>query len=89
MAKRSDIEAQITALQAELDKADTDDEVWIKDDSGREIKVTGRRATTVLSRFGDLFDAPAEEGDEGEGDEGGEGDPAPVGGGYFGRRRAK
>ena len=89
MPKRSDIEAQISALQAELDKADTDDEIWIKDDSGREIKVTGRRATTVLSRFGDLFTEPA--GEEGQGEEGGEGqgeegDPTPVGG-YFGRRR--
>jgi hypothetical protein len=82
---RAQVEADMAALQAELDTADTDDEVWIKDESGREIKVTGRRATTVLSRFGDLFQeaAPEEGGAEGEGEEA---DPKPAGG-YFGRKK--
>jgi hypothetical protein len=67
MAKKSDIEAQIAALQEELANADTDDEIWIKDDSGREIKVSGKRATSVLRRFEDLWkDDETPEEDEGE-----------------------
>jgi hypothetical protein len=81
---RAQVEADMASLQAELDGADTNDEVWIKDDSGREIKVTGRRATTVLSRFGDLFQEPSADG-EGQG-EGDEEDPKPAGG-YFGRKK--
>lgn len=90
MAKRSDIEAQIAALQSELDTADTDDEIWVKDDNGREFKVTGRRATSVLKKLGihDIADDAEGQGDEGEeADE--NADPAPGKDGYFGRRRAK
>lgn len=87
MAKRSEIEKQIAALQADLDNADTDDEIWIKE-GDREFKVTGKRATTVLSRFSDLFEesVPAD-GEEGEGEEG-EGEPA-GGGGYFTKKTKK
>lgn len=93
MARRSDIERQIADLQAQLEGADTDDEVWIKDESGREVKVTGRRATSVLERFKDLWeqagDDDAGDDDAGDDDAGGE-DPKPKGGGYFSKRpRAK
>lgn len=89
---RSQIEAELAALQSELDGADTDDEVWVKGPDGHEVKVTGRRATNVLSRFGSLFDAPDAGADGGDGtdedgDQGDEDDPAPSGGGYFKRRR--
>lgn len=98
MPKRSDIEAQIAALQSQLDEADTDDEVWVKDDSGREIKVTGKRATSVLARFADLWDSEdAGDGDDdGDDDKGAkdskggagkEKDKTPAAGGYFGRRK--
>lgn len=91
MAKRtrSQIEAELAALQSELDGADTDDEVWIKGPDGHEIKVSGRRATNVLARFGALFDAPDAGGDGGddEGDDEGEQDDPPAGGGYFKRRK--
>lgn len=91
MPKRSELEAQMAALQAELDKADTDDEIWVKDDNGREIKISGRRATSVLKRLGmhDITDGdePAEgEPAEGDGDPEADPDPEPAGG-YFGRRR--
>ena len=66
MAKRSEIEARIKALQDELDGADTDDEVWIKD-GDHEIKVSGKRATTILSRYSKLWE---DEGDDGDGDAG-------------------
>lgn len=75
MAKRSEVEARIAALQAELENADTDDEVWIKE-GDHEIKVTGKRATTILSRFSKLWEDDGGEGDEGdEGDEGAGGEP--------------
>lgn len=91
MAKRSEIQSKIEQLQAELENADTDDEIWLKDASGTEVKVSGKRATAVLDRFKELWATE----DEGEGD--GEGDgrtgddgssdqtDAPTGG-YFGRR---
>lgn len=63
MARRSEIEARIKALQDELDGADTDDEIWIKEGDGPEIKVSGKRATTVLNRFSKLWE---DEGDDGE-----------------------
>lgn len=87
MPKRSDIEAQIAALQAELDTADTDDEVWVKGDDGREYKVTGRRATSVLKRLG-LADILSDDSDQEGGEEAEEveEDPKPKGG-YFGRGR--
>ena len=66
MAKRSDIEKQIAALQAELDGADTDDEVWIKD-GDREVKVSGKRATAILGRYADLW--KEDDRDAGDGDE--------------------
>lgn len=102
MAKRSDIQAQIEALQAQLDDADTDDEVWVKDSSGREVKVTGKKATSILGRFADLWDTEDHGGDDDDSDDddddkggaggskaGGKGTPKdkkPASGGYFGRR---
>lgn len=86
MPTQRQIQEQIDALQAQLDTADTDDEVWIKDDKGREIKVSGRRATAVLGKFSDLWQDNAPEGESGEGDGEPEADPGPEAG-YFGRRR--
>jgi len=84
--KRSDVEAQIAALQAELDTADTDDEIWVKGDDGREYKVTGRRATSVLKKLGlsDILSDDTEEQAGEETEEEPEEDPKPKGG-YFGR----
>ena len=76
MAKRSEIEARIKALQDELDNADTDDEVWIKE-GDREIKVSGKRATSILSRFSDLWE---DEGGDGADDAGNGTDDAGDGG---------
>ncbi|MEV8530094.1 hypothetical protein AB0451_39480 [Streptomyces sp. NPDC052000] len=94
MAKRSEIEQQIARLQADLENADTDDEVWIKDQSGTEIKVTGRRATSVLDRFKDLWatEEGADQGDDDAGDDTADEPPAGSGdqsGGtsYFSRRK--
>lgn len=88
MAKRSEIEAQIAALQAEIENADTDDEIWIKDDSGREIKVTGKRATSVLNRFSDLWDDGKPADDEGdEDDEADPKDPEPKSTSFFKGKR--
>jgi hypothetical protein len=84
--KRSDIQAQIDKLTADLDAADTDDEVWIRDGS-REIKVTGNRATTILGKFSDLWKSePDEDDDDQDDDDNGKPDKKPAGGGYFGKR---
>ena len=61
--RKSDVERQIAALQAQLADADSDDEVWIKD-GDHEIKVTGNRATTVLQRFAKLWESDDEGGGE-------------------------
>lgn len=86
--KRADVQAQIAALQAELDTADTDDEVWVKGDDDREYKVTGRRATSILKRLGlaDILDDETEEPAGEETDEEPDPDPKPKGG-YFARGR--
>jgi hypothetical protein len=95
MASRKEIEGQIAALQAELDSADTDDELVIEE-NGRRFHIKGRRATKALNRFKDLWPDDDESGGEGDedgedGDEDGdesESDPAPKGGGYFNRRKS-
>lgn len=69
MAKRSEIERRIAELQAELDGADTDDEVWIKD-GDHEIKVSGKRATAILGRYAKLWESEDSDGDDNAGDEG-------------------
>lgn len=85
---RAEIEASIAELQAELDTAETDDEIWIKHPDGHEVKVTGRKASNVLKKFGGIFDDDAD--DQSEGDDQEESDEQPGGGdgGYFrGRKR--
>lgn len=88
MPKRSDIERQITELQAQLESADTDDEVWIRD-GDHEIKVSGKRATAILGRFKGLWEQEPEAGGaEGEEEAEEEADEPPAGGGgYFKGRR--
>ncbi len=81
---RTAVQAEIEALQAELDTAETDDEIWVKGDDGREYKVTGRRATSIFAKLGLTDDSEGEEGEGDEGDQEPEDDPAPKGG-YFGR----
>lgn len=89
MPTKAQIQQQIDALTAQMDDADTDDEVWVKDETGREVKVTGKRATSILDRFADLWkDDDADAGDGDKGDKGdGDKDDKPAGGGYFGRRK--
>ena len=69
MPERADIEKQIADLQSQLDAADTDDEIWIKDPSGHEIKVTGKKATSVLNKFAALWTDDNPENDEPEEDD--------------------
>lgn len=78
---RAQIEAQIAALQGELDGADTDDEVWLQEDGGPAVRVTGKRATSVLNRYAHMW-----ADDEPEGDPEPEPDPEPQGAGIFKRR---
>ena len=94
MAKRSkeEIAAAMAELQAELDSADDDDEIWVKHPDGHEVRVRGRKASNVLKSFGNIFDDPAEEPADEEGDDQLPDDDQPGGGdgGYFrGRGKGK
>lgn len=80
---RAQIQEQMAALQAELDGADTDDEIWIQEGDGPAIRVTGRRATKALEKYAHLWP----EDDGGDGDP--EPDPEPEGAGLFKRRGGK
>lgn len=84
MPSRADIEAQIASLQDQLAGADTDDEIWIQEDGGPAIRVTGQRATRALEKYAHLWPEPADPGTQDP-----EPDPAPDGGGIFKRRGAK
>lgn len=92
---KAELAAAIAELQAEMDSADEDDEIWVKHPDGHEVRVRGRKASNVLKSFGSIFDDPAPAGDEGE--EGEEGDELPDDeqpgggdGGYFrGRGKGK
>ncbi len=98
MAKKSDIQAQIDALTAQLDEADDDGdeyELWIKNDKGHETRVPASRAGGWLKEnFGfSLTDETPPAGEGGEGGEGGgeggeEKDKKPAGGGYFSKRKS-
>lgn len=91
MPKRSkeEIAAAMAELQAELDSADDDDEIWVKHPDGHEVRVRGRKASNVLKSFGSIFDDPAEEPAGGEeGDELPDDDqPGGGDGGYFRGRK--
>ena len=96
MAKKSDIQAQIDALTAQLDDADDDDgdyELWIKNDKGHEARVPSSRADGWLKEnFGiSLRDEvpPAADPQDPAGPGGGDPkDPKPAGGGYFSKRKS-
>jgi hypothetical protein len=83
---RAQVEADMARLQAELDGADTDDEVWIREDGHPAVQVKGKRATTILSRYSKLWEEDDPADGEEEGEEGDVEDPKPSGG-YFGRKK--
>lgn len=84
MGRRDELSEQIKALQGELDGLDDDEyEVWTKDDKGRDFRVGGKHAKSLLQRLGVI------ESDEPETDaeEVTEDDPEPPKGGYFGKSK--
>lgn len=89
MATKAEIQAQIDALTADLESAESDDEV-IVEENGRRVHFKGSKATGILNKFKDLWEEPAPEGEGGEGEGEGEGeqDPKPAGGGYFSKRKS-
>lgn len=70
MAQRDEIQAQIAALQKQLEDSDDGTELWVKDpSSGHETKLTGAHARKWLKRLGlDDSDEQPEEGDPAEED---------------------
>jgi len=90
MATKAEIQAQIDALSAELEGAESDDEVWVEE-NGRRVQFKGSKATGILNKFKDLWEEPAGEGDGDQGDGDGDGDQKdskPGGGGYFSKRKS-
>jgi hypothetical protein len=92
MPTRKEIETQIADLQKQLDAAPADSgdevELWVRDDKGRETKLTGPHAKRWLKNLGLEDDEP-----QGDGDQGGDGggtppDPDPSGGSVWGRKKA-
>jgi len=78
VARRDELEAQLAEMQAELDGLDDDEyEVWIKDDGGRESKVTGRHAKTWLQKLG-VVDPDPDPAGEDDGEDQGAGDGKPT-----------
>lgn len=81
MPTKKDIQAQIDALTAQLDTADDDGaetELWVKDEKGRETRLTGAHAKKWLKNLG-LEDDEPEAGDGAEGGDPGQQDPPPAG----------
>jgi hypothetical protein len=87
MAKpsRDEIQAQIDALTAQLND-DDDVELWVKDEKGRETKLTGAYAKKWLKSLGLEDDEP--QGGDGDGSDGSEPpeDPPPAGNSVWGRK---
>lgn len=67
MGKRTkaQVQADIDRLSAELEDADSDDEVYIQDSSGHVVKITGNKATAILGRYRTLWDNEPDTDDTG------------------------
>lgn len=92
MGKREDLQAQIEALQAEMDSADDDVELWVEHDRGGKsvrTKLSGAHAKGWLDDLFGTSEKKEEKGDEG-GDEEDDvkDDKKPAQGGYFGKRKS-
>lgn len=83
-----DLLATLSERATQEDQEDESTEVWVKNDKGHEVKLTGSKARRFMAQFG-IEDDDEDQGDEGdEGDEGADKDKKPAGGGYFGKRKA-
>lgn len=88
MGKREDLQAQIEALQAEMDAADDDVELWVEHERNGKAVKTRLSGSHAKSWLADLFPS-ADNGGQGEDEEEPEELPEkkPAGGGYFGKRK--
>lgn len=83
--ERATLQALADRAKAE-DEADASTEVWVKNDKGHEVKLTGTKARKFLSQFG-LDDEDGDDDEpEGEGDEDEHDDAPGDKGGYFNKR---
>lgn len=92
MATREEKQAQIAALQAELE-ADDDTELWVEHERGGKAvrtKLSGSHAKTWLDElFGPAAAADGgQDGDQEDDQDGAASDKKPAGGGYFAKRKA-
>ena len=76
---RADIEAQIAELQKQLETEDDGTELWVRDERGRETKLTGAYAKKWLKNLG-LDDDEPDPADGGDGADPAQADPPPSGG---------
>lgn len=92
MATKAEIQAQIEELTKSLDSADDGDEVelWVKDEKGRETKLTGAYAKKWLKALGLEDDEPPADGQDPDGGDGKTPeDPPPAGGSTVWGRKGK
>lgn len=86
MARLTTQEREQLAALAEKAKAEEAEdqgyEIWVKNEKGHQVKMTGAKARKFMAQFG-VDDDEDEPEDEGQGDEDDEPDDKPAGGGYF------
>ena len=89
MARLTKEERDMLATLADRAKAEDDEdegtEVWVKNDKGHEVKLTGAKARKFMAQFG-VDDDDEDQGDDDQDDDDTK-DKKPAGGGYFGKRR--
>jgi hypothetical protein len=79
MPNRDEIQAQIDALTKQLQDDDEGTELWVKDEKGRETKLTGAYARKWLRNLGLEDDEPQGDG-QGDEPDPAQADPPPSGG---------
>lgn len=90
MATREEKQAQIAALQAELE-ADDDTELWVEHERGGKAvrtKLSGSHAKTWLDQLFGPADGGGQDEDQEDDQDGVASDKKPAGGGYFAKRKA-
>jgi hypothetical protein len=86
----ADERASLEALSKRAQEEDAEDsalEVWVRNDKGHEVKLTGSRARKFMSQFGIDDDEPAADADADADGADQDAQPGGAGDSFWGRRR--